>query len=49
MEQELISEGMPVEEVRSMCDLHSQVTRDVLVQIAGAKLVARASGGYFPA
>jgi DUF438 domain-containing protein len=34
MEQQLISEGMPVEEVRSMCDLHSQVTRDVLVQIA---------------
>jgi hypothetical protein len=25
---------MPVEEVRSMCDLHSQVTRDVLVQLA---------------
>jgi uncharacterized protein len=23
MEQELMSEGMPVEEVRSMCDLHS--------------------------
>src|SRR5581483_4481032 len=33
MEQELISEGMPVDEVRSMCDLHSQVTRDVMVQI----------------
>jgi uncharacterized protein len=33
MEQELIAEGMPVEEVRSMCDLHSQVTRDVMVQI----------------
>lgn len=33
MEQELMAEGMPVEEVRSMCDLHSQVTRDVLVQI----------------
>lgn len=33
MEQELITEGMPVEEVRSMCDLHSQVTRDVMVQI----------------
>jgi uncharacterized protein len=32
MEQELISGGMPVEEVRSMCDLHSQVTREVLVQ-----------------
>src|SRR5215469_5631796 len=33
MEQELISGGMPVDEVRSMCDLHSQVTRDVLVQL----------------
>jgi len=33
MEQELISGGMPVEEVRSMCDLHSQVTREVLVQL----------------
>lgn len=33
MEQELITGGMPVEEVRSMCDLHSQVTRDVLVQL----------------
>ena len=36
MEQELISGGMPVEEVRSMCDLHSQVTRDVLVQLPAA-------------
>lgn len=34
MEQELMAEGMPVEEIRSMCDLHSQVTREVLVQIA---------------
>ena len=34
MEQQLMAEGMPVEEVRSMCDLHSQVTRDVLVQPA---------------
>ena len=33
MEQELISGGMPVEEVRSMCDLHSRVTREVLVQL----------------
>jgi hypothetical protein len=33
MEQELIAEGMPVEEITSMCDLHSQVTRDVLVQL----------------
>jgi DUF438 domain-containing protein len=34
MEQELIADGMPVEEIQSMCDLHSQVTRDVLVQLA---------------
>ena len=35
MEQELITGGMPVEEVRSMCDLHSQVTREILVQLPG--------------
>lgn len=34
MEQELMAEGMPVEEIQSMCDLHSQVTREVLVQLA---------------
>ena len=33
-EQQLMAVGMPVEEVRAMCDLHSQVTRDVLVQLA---------------
>ncbi len=33
MEQELMAEGMPAEEIACMCDLHSQVTRDVLVQI----------------
>jgi hypothetical protein len=33
MEQELMAEGMPVAEIQSMCDLHSQVTREVLVQI----------------
>lgn len=38
MEQELISGGMPVEEVRSMCDLHSQVTREVLVQLPAQSL-----------
>ena len=27
MEQELIADGMPVEEIQGMCDLHSQVTR----------------------
>ncbi len=40
MEQELIAEGMPVEKILSMCDLHSQVTRDVLVQLAPAPLAA---------
>ena len=29
-----MAEGMPVEEVRSMCDLHSQVTRDAFVPLA---------------
>ena len=38
MEQELISGGMPVEEVRSMCDLHSQVTREVLVQLPATSI-----------
>jgi len=33
MEQELMAEGMPVEQIQCMCDLHSQVTRDVLVQL----------------
>ena len=33
MEQELIAEGMPVVEIQGMCDLHSQVTREVLVQL----------------
>jgi DUF438 domain-containing protein len=32
MEQELIAGGMPVEEVKSMCDLHSQVLREVLME-----------------
>ena len=39
MEQELLAEGMPVEELRSMCDLHSQVTREVLVQIKAPREV----------
>ena len=38
MEQELISSGTPVEEVRSMCDLHSQVTREVLVQLPASPM-----------
>jgi DUF438 domain-containing protein len=33
MEQELMAEGVPACEIASMCDLHSQVTRDVLVQM----------------
>lgn len=33
MEEQLMAEGMPVEEVQSMCDLHSQVTREVLVPL----------------
>ena len=33
MEEQLMAEGMPVEEVQCMCDLHSQVTRDILVQL----------------
>jgi uncharacterized protein len=36
MEQELIAGGMPVAEIQGMCDLHSQVTREVLVPLAPA-------------
>ncbi|MCP4545105.1 MAG: DUF438 domain-containing protein [bacterium] len=32
MEQELMAEGVPVAEVMSTCDLHSQVVRDLLVE-----------------
>jgi DUF438 domain-containing protein len=32
MEQELMAEGMRVEEIQSMCDLHSQVLRDFVTQ-----------------
>jgi DUF438 domain-containing protein len=42
MEQELLAEGMPVEQLQNMCDLHSQVTREImskkLVQIGPATL-----------
>lgn len=38
MEQQLIAEGMPVCEIQSMCDLHSQVTREVLVQVAAPEV-----------
>ena len=40
MEQHLIADGMPVSEILGMCDLHSEVTRDVLVQLAPAPLPA---------
>ncbi len=33
MEQQLMAEGMPVEEIKSMCDLHAQAVRESLVQI----------------
>jgi len=33
MEQELMAEGMPAEEIMSMCDLHSQLAREVLVRL----------------
>ncbi|MBI2838227.1 MAG: DUF438 domain-containing protein [Acidobacteria bacterium] len=32
MEQELMAEGMQVEEIKSMCDLHSQVLRDFIAE-----------------
>lgn len=32
MEQELMAEGIPAQEILSMCDLHSQVLRDILVE-----------------
>jgi DUF438 domain-containing protein len=35
MEQELIAEGMKVEEIQSMCDLHAQVLKEVLAEPAG--------------
>jgi DUF438 domain-containing protein len=34
MEQQLMDEGTPCSEIQGMCDLHSQVTREVLVQVA---------------
>jgi len=36
MEQELMAEGVPADEIMSMCDLHSQVVRDVLVDRSSA-------------
>jgi DUF438 domain-containing protein len=36
IEQELMAEGVPATEIMGMCDLHSQVVRDVLVEGASA-------------
>jgi DUF438 domain-containing protein len=36
MEQQLLAEGMPLSEIQGMCDLHAQVTSEVLTQIAPA-------------
>lgn len=38
MEQELISVGLPIEEARTMGDLHSQVTREILVQLPASPI-----------
>ena len=38
MEQQLISEGMRVEEVQSMCDMHTSVLREILIQPIEAPL-----------
>jgi hypothetical protein len=32
MEQELMAEGVPAQQIMGMCDLHSQVVRDILVE-----------------
>ena len=40
MEQQLIDGGMKVEEVRAMCDLHSQVTRDILVPLKATETIS---------
>jgi len=36
MEQELIAEGVPAQQIMGMCDLHSQVVRETLVERASA-------------
>jgi DUF438 domain-containing protein len=38
MEQQLMAEGISVREIQGMCDLHSQVAREVLVPLAPAPL-----------
>lgn len=37
-EQELLAGGIPVEQLRGMCDLHSQIARETLVQLPAAPL-----------
>ena len=39
MEQELMAGGMPMQEVMGMCDLHSEVTREILTQRPHAPVV----------
>lgn len=36
MEQKLMAEGMPVQQIQGMCDLHSQVTREVMTPLTPA-------------
>ena len=38
MEQELMAEGVPASEIMGMCDLHSQVVRDILVERAPVEI-----------
>ena len=42
MEQQLISEGMAIEEVKGMCDLHSQVLGEILHE----NMTARTTSGH---
>src|ERR1700693_2997659 len=49
MEQELIADGMPVEEIQSMCDLHSQVTRESPGTVGARAASPRSSGGHISA
>jgi hypothetical protein len=32
MEQQLLAEGMPIDEIKVMCDLHAEVTRDLMME-----------------
>ncbi|MDY7110126.1 MAG: DUF438 domain-containing protein [Planctomycetota bacterium] len=40
MEQELIDEGVPVQEIMGMCDLHAQVVREILVERQASSIPA---------